>query len=151
MKKSAILLVVLCAFTGCAPHVEKQQATTRPVAPDPVAQLKKAIERVSSGKTESFEREWTKIVYDVTKTESLVSPVSAYIRAEVFRSGSRTTRTDYMIHLAFQEGTWRLKQIIRNFGTPSVSDGGASLFFYGEEDMPPDGTEWKMVQYELGL
>lgn len=113
---ASVTMGLMLTLSGCKP------------TPDPVELLKAMAEKLSTYKTTPAEIEKThsscgfsRVAYDVQKTESLVSPYAGVITGWFSCTGGKPViDTEFKVTLVFQDEQWVLKDI--SYGTQFVDN-----------------------------
>jgi hypothetical protein len=128
--KCALFAIILLATYGCG----KSNSVTRIFSqPDPVEDLKRAMN--SFAKQTSA----TNFAYDVSKTDSLVSPYVGTITYTYFaepaqKPGDRLPDQDMTATFAYQEKKWVLKRLCEKLNyhnDPSTTDNDLARLYAG--------------------
>jgi len=146
MRKLIVMAAFAALLVGCQKESEEVELS-------PLEKMKSHLAEVDGKRSRVFGREWKNISYDVQKTDSLVSPYTATVSAEVHRFDDETEtepsdRYDYKITMLYQDDRWVVKQVSMNYlGIPGLEE----LSQDGIQELTKDDIYYEMVSKELNL
>ena len=139
--RTAIGSLVLCLLFGLMLACSKKEAVSK--MPDPVTMLQNHIRKSESV---SKDLDWSNVKYDVSKSDSLVSPFNGVVTATFKMLGGDdhhlVSQYEYEVNLAYSEGEWRINELK---ALPGVMTDD-TLMTYGWHTFSPKSDSYKAYE-----